>query len=463
MSPVQRQNTGLMRPATGPVPRQPPPSPGRRPAPYRETGYPQGGYPDQGYAYDPYRDDVYGDSREAHYGDVRALPQDTVFGTYGDDVYTQDVYGDDLDDGGRGDDMSKDLSRGRRRAWFIVMFVTLVLLVVAVGLGWWAQRQINPSGSPGESVTLELTSGQSTAQIAQVLHDNDVIGDPRVFTIYARLQNKGDIQAGFYELQTNMPMGDVLDVLAEGPSWDEDEALVQEGLTVEETIQRLSGPEGVEGFDEAELRTAIEEGEVRSRHLGDVEGVEGVEGLRILEGMLFPSTYKVGEDETEAELLQRMVDEFDDVYEELEVEARAADLGLASGYEVLIVASMIEREARIDEDRPKIARVIYNRLEQGHPLQIDATSCYDKEGECAPLSDEDLEGPYSTRYEPGLPPTPIAAPGRASLEAALDPEPGDWFFYVLDVEANDGSHVITADEKEWEAARQRCVQAGLCG
>lgn len=456
MSPVQQQNTGLMRPATGPVPRQPPPSPGRRPAPYGEAGYAQGGYTDQGYAYGRYRDDPYGDSRGAPYSDVPALPEDTVFGTYGDDVYTQDGYGDDLD----GDDMGKDLSRGRRRVWLVVMFVLLIVVVAVAGLGWWAQRQINPNGPPGEDVTVELESGQSTAQIAQVLHNNDVIGDPRVFTVYARVRNKGDIQAGFYELQTNMGMGDVLDVLAEGPSWDEDSALVQEGLTVEETIGRLAGPDGVEGFDEAELRAAIEGGEVSSRHFGDREGVEG---LRALEGMLFPSTYKVGQNETEAELLQRMVAEFDDLYEELGVEAQAADLGLASGYEVLIVASMIEREARLDEDRPKIARVIYNRLEQGHPLQIDATSCYDKEGECHPLSAEDLEGPYSTRNEAGLPPTPIAAPGEASLEAALNPEPGDWFYYVLDVEANDGSHVITADESEWEAARQLCVQEGLCG
>jgi UPF0755 protein len=114
-----------------------------------------------------------------------------------------------------------------------------------------------------------------------------------------------------------------------------------------------------------------------------------------------------------------------------------------------------------------VARVIYNRIAEGQPLGIDATSCYTHEESPCELTDaelEDAELPYNTRNREGLPPTPIASPGRASLEAALAPAEGDWLYYVLDADGEDGSHVFTADYDEFVAARERCADAGMgCG
>jgi UPF0755 protein len=133
-------------------------------------------------------------------------------------------------------------------------------------------------------------------------------------------------------------------------------------------------------------------------------------------------------------------------------------------YEILIVASLIEEETKIDEERPMVARVIYNRLRDGIPLGIDATSRYEAELAGRDRGDIDFESdsPYNTRRVAGLPPTPIAAPGRASIAAALNPAEGPWIYYVLEDEA--GNHFFTDSDSEFLAAKDRCREAGLgCG
>ena len=147
----------------------------------------------------------------------------------------------------------------------------------------------------------------------------------------------------------------------------------------------------------------------------------------------------------------------------LDLEARAAAAGRTPA-DVVTVASMIQSETRLDEERPDVAQVIYNRLAQNIPLGIDATLAYGlgKNGNDLTVSDLQTDSPYNTRTRAGLPPTPISAPGEASLEAALAPTTGDLLYYVL--ESQDGRHFFTASYDEFLAARQRCADAGLgCG
>ena len=134
-----------------------------------------------------------------------------------------------------------------------------------------------------------------------------------------------------------------------------------------------------------------------------------------------------------------------------------------SPYEALIVASLVEEEAKVDEDRPKIARVIYNRLAQGMPLGVDATLCYLQDTRPCVLHESDLaqNTPYNTRVNPGLPPTPIAEVSHASLEAALNPDSGDELYYVLDPNLPPGHHFFTDNEADFEAAKARCHAANL--
>jgi len=148
------------------------------------------------------------------------------------------------------------------------------------------------------------------------------------------------------------------------------------------------------------------------------------------------------------------------------------ELGVASAqerfnltpYEVLVVASLIEEETKVDAERPQVAQVIYNRLREGIPLGIDATSRYEAEiqGRDRGSIDFESDSPYNTRRIAGLPPTPIASPGRASIAAALEPADGPWLYYVLLDE--EGNHLFTDDYNEFLRAKDACEAAGLgCG
>jgi UPF0755 protein len=176
--------------------------------------------------------------------------------------------------------------------------------------------------------------------------------------------------------------------------------------------------------------------------------------------MILPETYFVEDKDTEKTLLTRMVGALDQAAIELDIENASARLGITP-YEALIVASLIEEEAKVDEDRGQIARVIYNRLEEGMPLGIDATILYaqDRIGGKVLYRDLEVASPYNTYKTVGLPPTPIASPGRESIEAALNPPPGPWLYYVL-ADAN-GKHAFATTSAEFERYKAQAQAKGL--
>jgi UPF0755 protein len=373
---------------------------------------------------------------------------------YGDDAYLDDDY-DHYDT----DHTDEDLP-GRRgcRSALIVLAVLTVMALVAGWFAWsWVQGKIDPAGGPGEEVLVEIPEGTGTAAIGDILAEEGVISDASVWGWYTKLRDVPTIQAGSYRLRLDSSFSEAIDALAEDPlPPDSRLATVPEGLTQAQIAERLADPDkGVPGFTVEGVQAALADPSVRSPILPADQP--------LLEGTLFPETYAVEDDVTELEFIQTMVTQFNDVATELDLEGRSAALGLTP-YEVIIVASMVEREA-ITEDGPKVARVIYNRMADGEALGIDATSCYPT-GEFPCQVDEAIaaESPYDTRTKVGLPPTPIASPGRASIEAALSPAEGDWRWYVVDAEANDGSSFFTNDYDEFLAAKDRCAEAGLgCG
>jgi UPF0755 protein len=171
------------------------------------------------------------------------------------------------------------------------------------------------------------------------------------------------------------------------------------------------------------------------------------EGKRTSEGFLFPKTYEFVKADLSARLVARkLLEQFGKEAGDLPFD-RADALGVTP-YQVVIIASMIEEEARVPKDRALISGVIYNRLERGMTLGIDATLLYDDPTPDGQLSSSDLEydSPYNTRIHPGLPPTPIASPGAASLRAALEPAQTDFLFYVLC--GKDGHHRFARTERE---------------
>jgi peptidoglycan lytic transglycosylase G len=380
---------------------------------------------------------------------------------YGSDSYSDDTYDDDYDDYDDAeldelDELSK--RRGCRRA-LTALAVLAVVAMVAGWFGWsWVQGEIDPAGPPGDTVLVEIPEGTSTAGIGDVLTDAGVISNATVWDWYTKVHDVGTIKAGRYEMQLDSSFDEAIDALKAEPLPPDVERLVTvpPGLTQAQIATRLADPEdGAPGFTAEAVQAALADPASRSGYLPADQAS--------LEGTLYPETYAFEEGDTPAVFVQRMVQQFDQVATELDLNGRSAALGITP-YQALIVASMVEREATV-ADGPRVARVIYNRWAAGQPLGIDATSCYEKNEIPCELTTAELEDntPYDTRLKLGLPPTPIASPGRDSLYAALNPADGDWLWYVLDVEAGDGSSLFTNDYDEFVAAKERCVEAGQCG
>ncbi|HEY8543679.1 MAG TPA: endolytic transglycosylase MltG, partial [Acidimicrobiales bacterium] len=407
------------------------PGPGARPAP----APPPGRAP-----YDPAYDEAYDD----HYGD------DGYDDSYGDAHY------DEFDED---EPTAPEHRPGCSKPVLVLAGIGVFLvLVLLVGM-FWVRGQIDPGGEPGDPVRVEIVAGQSTSEIGSVLEEAGVIKSATLWPWYVRFKGGGDIQAGVYEIPTNLSMGDALAALEAKPLPPGTKRVtIPEGQTIAQIRERVTASENkVEGFTPEGFDAALADPSVRSKYLPA--------GQANLEGTFYPETYDLAEDATEVDLLQRMRDEMDGILDELDVTAGAQALGITP-YEVLIVASIVEEEAKVDEDRPKIARVIYNRMANGEALYIDAINCYEKRETPCRLTDADFEteSPYNSRKTRGLPPTPIAAPRRASIEAALHPADGPWTFYVLDPEVGENRHFFTDDVDEFNAAKVRCRDAGLgCG
>lgn len=347
---------------------------------------------------------------------------------------------------------------GPARKLLVTFGITAVLLVVAVGGAYsWLQSQINPPGGPGDPVSLLVPSGSTVDDIASQLADEKIVSNPTVFRYYLRWKSIDSFQAGEYTLIRNSSFDDVIEVLQAGPAPEEfDRFTIAEGLTVAEITDRLASQ--IDGFDASQVPGAL----IRLRSPWRPLGIDSWEGL------LFPDTYEYRVTDDAHAILERLSSQFDRVAREVGLDPfmnvdpdTLATNGLTA-YQYIIIASMIEKEARLPEEHVMMSRVIHNRLELGMTLGIDATVIYARGPErTGPITDADLaiDSPYNTRLNPGLPPTPIAAPSRSALHAALNPADGDWIYYVLAGE--DGSHFFTDDYDEFLRVRDESRAAGL--
>ena len=347
----------------------------------------------------------------------------------------------------------RERKRGCLGTVMALVAVLLVLGVIGAGLAFITyQRQVDPAGPPGEPVKLTIPLGSSTQAIGAQLDEAGVITSAQVFRYYIRLQGGGPFQAGEYTLNKNMSMSEAITKLSKGPELKFERLTVPEGLVLGQIAEQVAK---LEGRSAEAFTAAIEAGAVKSKYLPA--------GVTKIEGLLLPETYNVEPKDDEAKILERMVSSFDAVADEVGIADAQAKVGV-SPYQAIIVASLIERETRFDDERAKVAQVIYNRLKRDMPLQVDATVIYalGKTGERnirVLFKDLEVDSPYNTYKVKGLPPTPIAAPGRASLEAALNPEPGDFLFYVV-TEAS-GRHSFARTGAEHAANIRKAEAAGV--
>jgi UPF0755 protein len=226
--------------------------------------------------------------------------------------------------------------------------------------------------------------------------------------------------------------------------------------------QELLVPEGLDRHQIAdEARKAKLEGDYEhatQRFKGFAPGRYGAEDAPNLEGFLFPATYELPEKATVKDLVSRQLDAFEDNIAGVDLSyAKSKNLTV---YDVLKIASMVEREVQVPKERPLVAEVIYNRLKAGNPLGIDATIRYEDRNYDEQLTESRLaaDTPYNTRTHPGLPPTPIGNPGLDSIEAAANPAKGDLFYFVVKP-GTCGEHFFTASEAAFERAQADYQQA----
>jgi uncharacterized YceG family protein len=250
--------------------------------------------------------------------------------------------------------------------------------------------------------------------------------------------HRSDLRSGSYTLQQDAPYGDVMDTLAAGPPVDVVNITVPEGRSRDEIapIVRKAGLDG-----------SYARATVRSRQLDPSD--YGAERARNLEGFLFPSTYELKKGATARTLVREQLGTFEREFGKVNMSfAKRKNL---TEYDVLIIASMVEREAQIDKERPLVASVIYNRLSQGIPLGIDATIRYHEQNWTRPLRMSELQddNAYNTRLNQGLPPGPIGNPGLASMRAAARPANSDYLFYVVKP-GTCGEHAFSETDAEFQ-------------
>jgi UPF0755 protein len=331
----------------------------------------------------------------------------------------------------------------------VVLGVLVTLLVVGLVAGVWLLRQVNPSGGPGEKVAVDVVPGTSVSGVANKLEDKGVIKSAGIFRLYLKVSGgAGSIQAGEYDLRKNLSMGEAKAALRRGPSIKFQKLTIPEALTLEQIADRVGE---LPGRSRDKFLAAARSGTVKSKYQPP--------GNTNLEGLLFPDTYLVTDKEDETGIVRRLVNRFDQVADEVGLGTADRPNGLGA-YQVIVAASLVESEAKVKEDRPLIASVISNRLTQGMKLQIDATVLYAiGHKERVLYKDLEVDSPYNTYKIEGLPPTPISAAGKASLEAMLRPEKTTYLYYVLS--DKNGKHAFATTPAEFEALKAEARRKGL--
>jgi UPF0755 protein len=346
----------------------------------------------------------------------------------------------------RRSDRHDDPDGRRRGALFALLVAFLVLVGGVVAAGAYYGHCKSASG-PKDDVAFTVEPGTSGEDVVSELHDLGVVRCGGIVgRILLRETGKADsIRSGSYTLSTNMTLDEAVEILSTPPP-----AAPTVRLTIPEGYRLTQIAERVHeelGLDE-ERFLALAQGEDLSLdpYLPAGSGTEG---------FLFPETYRFSKDTTAKDVIERLLDQFATEAEGLDW-GKAKALGV-SEYEIVVIASMIEREAAVASDRAKISAVIYNRLAEGMPLGIDATVGYidPDPSNGLTVSDFEIDSPYNTRLNAGLPPTPIASPGIASLRAALAPADVPYLYYVLC--GNDGAHRFSVSYDRFLADKAECL------
>jgi UPF0755 protein len=375
----------------------------------------------------------------------------------GDDRYSDEEY----DETHLEDDEPRRARRGR--GCLPVLIVLAVLLGGAWFGGRWAYDEISSRLAPAPDydgpgsgeVLYQVRSGASSTEIGRELKAADVVKSVDAFSEAARSNDKSrSIQVGYYQLKKQMKASEALSVLVDPANLLQSLVVVPEGARVDQIAATIVAKTDI-------TKKAVAQALANPRAIGLPAVAKGNP-----EGYLFPATYTVPPRQTAVGLIKQMVAKSVEVEESLNIAAAAAKVNLTP-QQVLTVASILEYEANRSEDYPKVARVLYNRLNQGMKLQLDSTVSYisKRKGDVFTTAEERANPSlYNTYVHTGLPPGPIGSPGEETIKAALSPAKGDWLFFVPDYEAKTTRFSSTlAEHNKWVAKLQEyCRRSEDC-
>jgi uncharacterized YceG family protein len=344
-------------------------------------------------------------------------------------------------------DVPRGPARARRVRARLTGFVLIVLLaVIVVGVLLLFQPFGSAEGAP---VDVNIPPGSSAREIGDRLANAGVVDSALFFSLRATISGKrGDLRSGPHRLRRGMSYSSAIAALSKPP-------VVTKPKTIKITIP--------EGRSRSEIVPIVRKAGLKGSYLEASRRFQGAlnpfrydapKGTRALEGFLFPATYELRPGAPARTLVERQLAAFDDNFAGVDM-SRAQRKNLTA-YDVLIIASMVEREAQLPAERPLVAAVIYNRLKDGMPLGIDATIRYATGNWSRPLLASELatDSPYNTRTRRGLPPTPIGNPGLAAIRAAAKPANAGYLYYVVKP-GTCGKHAFSTTDAQFQRDRQR--------
>jgi len=338
--------------------------------------------------------------------------------------------------------------RVRRQRNRRALVILSLLLVAVVGAATWLvvlpiYHYLHPadySGSGTGIVLVEVNQNDDASAIAKTLHDDGVVASERAFKDAANANSKSrGIQPGSYRLHRHMSAKSALALLLDPASRVRSDAVVTEGMTLADVVNRLTAPPCEDGagssatcgpgLDKAQVLAAVKD--VKGLGLPTDFLVDGKTPPSV-EGFLYPATYFFPAKTSATEALGQLITNFTDQARSTGFTAAAKANGITP-YQQLVVASIAQAEAKFPDDMPKVVRVILNRIKAKKPLQVDATSSYECKLAGTPADKciyASVAGPYNTYKNDGLPPTPIGNPGADAMDAAAHPAAGNWLYYV---------------------------------
>ncbi|WP_018589746.1 endolytic transglycosylase MltG [Terrisporobacter glycolicus] len=321
--------------------------------------------------------------------------------------------------------MNLNNDKGKKIVVFIIAVLILIIVTTFVVI-----QQMGPYNKGNkEDIVIDIPTGSTLSQVTDILKENNLIKNKTLFKLYVKVSNNSSkIKSGKYLFNQTYSNKEIIEDLSEGKIYNDGiKITVPEGSTSFEIMDILVKNKLGEKKVYEKLINNPKEFKEKFKFLDD-------EKIKSLEGFLYPSTYYFSEKQSEKEVLEHMLETFNSKYTD-KLQKKQKELN-KSLYEVVNLASIVEKEAVLDEDRPIIASVFYNRIKINMPLQSDATIQYifKERKKSITYNDLKIDSPYNTYKVAGLPPTPIANPGIKSIEAVLYPDNTEYLYFVATIE-----------------------------